>query len=183
MGGFGLRIPAKTTSKPKATGLFENSRKAAPEREDNTTRPLPTTSLVEQAKNEALEEDPSAFDYDEVFESVSSSARHRAKLVSSKTEGPRYMPAIIEAAEARKRELELSRVRKYRKEDAQEQGEQVFMTAGYKKKLEEMKQKGLDPDKPIEEEKDGREMSKFYSNLMKKNISFGGRERSPERRP
>jgi coiled-coil domain-containing protein 55 len=175
MTGFGLRVPEKKT-RPKNTGLFteEEEKSVAAKKE-------PIKPKIEPLQQDALEEDPSAFEYDSVYDSVSSSAKNQARLASAPTEGPRYMPAIFKAAEERKREQELVKVRKYRYEAPPETGEHVFMTAGYKRKLAEMKERGLDPDKqdPTDEiEEDSRDMSKFYSSLMKKNINM--RERSPE---
>lgn len=141
---------------------------------------IPDRHLVETIQQTALEEDPSIFDYDSVYEEVSTDARNKARLIRAPQEGPKYMPAILKAAEERKREQEALKIRKYRKEVTSD--DQTFMTAAYKRKLEEMRQKGIEPDKSSDDEeidRDSRDLSRFHRNIMKRDISSRSREQSP----
>ena len=177
-GGYGLRIPEK--SKPKVTNLFdgENSEK-------KSTKSLITPKLeqnrIDELQKEALDEDPTVFDYDKVYESVSSAARYKSKLETQRKDtAPKYMSKILKTVEERKRELEVSKVKRHRDESSEAVEGEVFVTAAYRKKLEEMKAQGLDPDAPKEEEgeRQDKDMDKFYRNVIYKQR----RERSPDRR-
>jgi coiled-coil domain-containing protein 55 len=184
-GGYGLRIPEK--SGPKATNLFGEE-----DFEKKPNKSLVTPKLeerrIDELQKEALEEDPTVFDYDDVYESVSSVARFKSKLNIQRKEdtAPKYMSKIMKTVEERKRELEISKVRKHQSENSKnapigggdEGGGEVFVTAAYRKKLEEMKARGLDPDTPKEEEKGVQDIDKFYRNVIYKQR----RERSPDRR-
>lgn len=204
MGGFGLRIPERKggaaggvgRAQARATGLFEDGDAHAdlPPAKKATMMPgAPARAAADAAAQEALAEDPSAFDYDEVYDRVSSAAAGRAKLqAQARDASPRYMPAILEAAERRRREMEGARVRRFRRESEREKDpstadggpkteETVFVTAGYKRKLAEMQARGISVDAPgadaeaDEDPPQSRDMARFYGNLLRRNVSFGAR--------
>ncbi len=131
-------------------------------------------------------------DYDESYDIDSAHARRQRRLQASRQEdagpAPRYMPALLEAAARRRHDHECLSIRRHRRDGAstedggrpappQEGGEdeQVFVTASYRKKLEELKAAGLDVDDgasgkgrdPLASKEGAPEMGKFYSSVFR----------------
>ncbi|PIM99096.1 hypothetical protein CDL12_28409 [Handroanthus impetiginosus] len=149
---------------------------------------------IEEQHKKALEEDPSVFDYDGVYEEMKEK-QVRPVEQELKDRKPRYIQALMEKAKQREREHEITYERKVAKERSKDDhlyaDKDKFVTSAYKKKLAEQA-KWLEEERRREmrEEKDDvtkkTDLSDFYFNLAK-NVAFGaGKEadsRKPEKQP
>ena len=152
--------------------------------------------FVEQLHKEALHEDPNIFNYDAALEREDTGRKtiHRNSRFASgtgRTDGhfdsktePKYMQNILAKAEERKIESELIKLRNMKRKsgvnEQSETSEEVFLTSAYREKLKELeeKEKELKARQNGEEEGDvtkRKDMHGFYYNLMKRNVSFGGK--------
>lgn len=138
---------------------------------------------IEEQHKKALEEDPSVFDYDGVYDDMKQKAvRPLAK--DREERKPKYIQAIMNSTKVRARESEIAYERKLAKERSKEdhlyEGKDKFVTSAYKKKLAEQA-KWLEEERlrQLREEKDDitkkGDMSDFYFNLSK-NVAFGAGE-------
>ncbi|CBJ26890.1 conserved unknown protein [Ectocarpus siliculosus] len=143
-----------------------------------------------QAKKEyedALQADPSVFDYDRVYDGMKESRESKvaAATVAREKEKrqPKYIGNLLKQAKMRAVESDRIFDRKLQKErEAQDklEGEATmkFVTSAYKKKL--MEQKKWELQQQLEDEREQRNdvtktgMGGFYSNLITKNIAMGG---------
>lgn len=102
-------------------------------------------NLAKANIKKALEEDPTIFQYDEVYDDIKEEKKERSGPL--RTEGPKktsqYIESLLKTAERRKREQERRYLRKAQKEIEDEKeiyGEvETFVTSSYKEKLKEMK--------------------------------------------
>ncbi|XP_059659643.1 uncharacterized protein LOC132306319 [Cornus florida] len=138
---------------------------------------------IEEQHKKALEEDPSVFDYDGVYdemkENVVRPVAHDRQERKSK-----YIQTLMEKAKEREREHEIVYERKLAKERSQDEhlyaDKDKFVTSAYKKKLAEQA-KWLEEERlrQLREEKDDvtkkSDISDFYFNLSK-NVAFGSKE-------
>lgn len=129
----------------------------------------------------ALAEDASVFDYDSHFDSIQAS-RSEPKRQEKMARESRYIASLLEKAEERKREQNVQYERQLAKERAAEDhlygDKEKFVTAAYKKKLEEeAKWKAEQKSKEEEEERNAVEkrghMGDFYRNILRNNVAFG----------
>jgi len=129
----------------------------------------------------ALAEDASVFDYDSHFDSIQE-ARAEPKQKEKMARESRYIASLLETAEERKREQDVQYERQLAKERAAEDhlygNKEKFVTAAYKKKLEEeAKWKAEQRQKQAEEEQNAVEkkghMGDFYRNILRNNVAFG----------
>lgn len=95
------------------------------------------------AQQKALAEDPTVYQYDELYDEMDSK-RKEAKVDKSKEERkPKYIGKLLETAEKRKKEHERRIERQVQKERDAEgekfQDKESFVTSAYRAKLEEMK--------------------------------------------
>uniref|UniRef100_A0A5B7BAA6 Putative nuclear speckle splicing regulatory protein 1 n=1 Tax=Davidia involucrata TaxID=16924 RepID=A0A5B7BAA6_DAVIN len=147
---------------------------------------------IEEQHKKALEEDPSVFDYDGVYDEMKQKAvrplahdRHERK--------PKYIQTLIEKAKQREREHEIIYERKIAversKDDHLYADKDKFVTSAYKKKLAEQA-KWLEEERlrQLREERDDvtkkKDITDFYFSLSK-NVAFGAKEaesRKPEKR-
>lgn len=140
---------------------------------------------VEELHKKALEEDPSAFAYDEVYEEM---LEKKALPVAQDRQErkPRYIQALIEKTKVREREHEIIYERKLAKERSKEDhlfgDKEKFVTGAYKRKLAEQA-KWLEEERlrQLREEREditkkGGDMSEFYYSLSK-NVAFGAPDR------
>eukprot|EP01104_Vermistella_antarctica_P016746 TRINITY_DN5773_c0_g1_i1.p1 TRINITY_DN5773_c0_g1~~TRINITY_DN5773_c0_g1_i1.p1 ORF type:complete len:323 (-),score=82.62 TRINITY_DN5773_c0_g1_i1:28-996(-) len=138
-------------------------------------------------RNEILGQDPTAFEYDEVFEEMKGTSERAGgakKEVSSedKARQPKYIHKLLEESERRKREQQTRTDRIQRKEiekEKEEYGERErFITSGYRKKL--IEDEKWEEEEKKKEKRDGDVRNKgsiasFYSNLLNnRNVSMGG---------
>ncbi|CAI9288263.1 unnamed protein product [Lactuca saligna] len=145
---------------------------------------------VEEQHKKALEEDPSVFDYDGVYDEMKEKAV-RPIAQDRQERKPRYIQTLIDKAKVREREHEIIYERKLAKERTKEDhlfaDKDKFVTGAYKRKLAEQA-KWLEEERlrQLREEKEditkkGGDMSEFYFNLSK-NVAFGA-EGSESRKP
>jgi coiled-coil domain-containing protein 55 len=136
--------------------------------------------------------DSNVYDYDGVYDSLHPDKnKEKASALSQSQPGERksrYISDLLKASEKRKKERDFVHERKVAKEQAAEEeedadlhGKEKFVTAAYKRKLEERELwKSAEEVKEREEEKQDvtkktgeAAMASFYGNLNK-NVSMGG---------
>lgn len=92
---------------------------------------------------DALKEDPSIFQYDEIYDKMSATREEAKKAKSNVKRESKYISRLLVTAEKRKIEFETRIERKVQKEREAEGDEfkdkEVFVTAAYRQKLEAMK--------------------------------------------
>lgn len=196
MSGFGLRIPSKKgPGLQKTSDLFENPKETSTTSNVLTIPVGPSKIDARKAlelQEAALTEDAALFDYDRVYDQVSSTARHKAQRDAERVDRrPKYMESIMAAAALRKEEREVLRMQRIKaedKDDDPQSGEEVFITAAYRSKLQDMRAKGIDPERMKRErgEDEGREtrigdkdLVRFYQNMARSRVD---RTKSPESR-
>lgn len=96
-------------------------------------------------QEQAIEEDPSIFQYDEVYEDIQTKRKEEKEArKTADAKKPRYIVKLLETAEKRKLEHERRIERQVQKEREAEGEEfkdkEAFVTSSYMKKLEEIKQ-------------------------------------------
>ncbi|KAI3766414.1 hypothetical protein L2E82_16471 [Cichorium intybus] len=138
-------------------------------------------ALKDEQHKKALEEDPSVFDYDGVYDEMKEKAV-RPVVLDKQERKPRYIQALIDKAKVHEREHEIIYERKLAKERSTEDhlfaDKDKFVTGAYKKKLAEQA-KWLEEERlhQLRKEKEditkkGGDMTEFYFNLSK-NVAFG----------
>ncbi|KAL0460009.1 UNVERIFIED_CONTAM: hypothetical protein Slati_0628100 [Sesamum latifolium] len=147
---------------------------------------------IEEQHKKALEEDPSVFDYDGVYDKMKEKQVRPIQL-DRQDRKPRYIQALMDKAKQREREHEVIYERKLAKERSEDQhlyaDKDKFVTSAYKKKLAEQA-KWLEEERlrDMREEKEDvtkTDLSDFYFNLAK-NVAFGATEadsRKPGKQP
>lgn len=143
---------------------------------------------VEQQHKEALEQDPSVFDYDGVYDEMKSKTARPLQEERTKRE-PKYIGKLIEKAKTRQQEQEIVYERQLAKERSKEDhlyaDKDKFVTGAYKKKLAEQA-KWLEEERLRELREEANDvtkksdMSDFYRNLLKKNVAFGANSHKTE---
>ncbi|KAE8687254.1 codeine O-demethylase-like [Hibiscus syriacus] len=138
---------------------------------------------VEEQHKKALEEDPSVFDYDGVYDEMKEKVV-RPRLQDREERKPKYIHNLMKKAEQRKWEQEIVYERKLVKERSKEDhlysDKDKFVTSAYKKKLAEQA-KWMEEERlrQLREEKEDvtkkSDLSDFYFNLGK-NVAFGANE-------
>ncbi|XP_028156100.1 nuclear speckle splicing regulatory protein 1 [Ostrinia furnacalis] len=155
---YGLIVPEK----PKQPSLvFQASRNVFGDDldsdDESNKKPVllqPSHNINRQAKiaqNKAVVEDPTVFQYDEVYDAMKNEKEEK-KVKDKEIKKPRYIENLLKSANKRKIENE-RRIERQIQKERESEGDQfadkeVFVTSAYKKKLEEMS---------LEEEKEKRE--------------------------
>eukprot|EP00262_Sarcandra_glabra_P007007 TRINITY_DN19568_c0_g1_i1.p1 TRINITY_DN19568_c0_g1~~TRINITY_DN19568_c0_g1_i1.p1 ORF type:complete len:308 (+),score=85.18 TRINITY_DN19568_c0_g1_i1:122-1045(+) len=137
---------------------------------------------IEEQHKKALEEDPSVFDYDGVYEEMKEKIaqplakdRHERKS--------KYIQTLMEKAKVREREHEIIYEKKLAKERSKDDhlfvDKEKFVTSAYKQKLAEQEKWLADERlRQLREEREDvtkkSDMSDFYFNLTK-NVAFGAK--------
>lgn len=104
---------------------------------------------IQKLHDQAVEEDPNIFLYDEVYDDIQHK-RNEAKKQQKAQEDkkPKYIKKLIETAEKRKKEYERRIERQVQKEREAEgekfKDKEIFVTSTYRKKLEEIKEAELE---------------------------------------
>ncbi|MCL7043258.1 hypothetical protein MKW94_003279 [Papaver nudicaule] len=135
---------------------------------------------VEEQHKKALAEDPSAFDYDGVYDEMKEAAQ-RPLMQDRQEKKSKYIHTLMAKAKERERDHEVVYERKLAKErsvdDHLYKDKEKFVTSAYKKKLAEQA-KWLEEERirQLREEKEDvtkkSDISEFYFNLPK-NVAFG----------
>lgn len=143
---------------------------------------------VEQQHKEALEQDPSIFDYDGVYDEMKGKTARPLQEDRIKRE-PKYIGKLMQKAKIRQQEQEIVYERQLAKERNKEDhlyaDKEKFVTAAYKKKLAEQA-KWLEEERLRELREEANDvtkksdMSDFYRNLLKKNVAFGANSSKTE---
>ncbi|KAJ3675509.1 hypothetical protein LUZ60_004551 [Juncus effusus] len=184
--GLNLRIPKSQPSKPAGSRPPPASVFGA-EDDDDVEKEISrqaskTSSLrkVEEQHQKALEEDPSVFDYDGVYDEMKEKIA-KPKIQQQSERKSKYIEALLSKAKEREREHEIVYERKLLKERSKEDhlygDKEKFVTSAYKKKLAEQA-KWLEEERlrKIREEQEDvtkkKDLSEFYFSLNK-NIAFG----------
>ncbi|KAF5813052.1 hypothetical protein HanRHA438_Chr03g0104861 [Helianthus annuus] len=187
--GLNLRAPSSQQKKqplrPSALGFGDDD-------DDDIEREISRQASknkalkdVEEQHKKALEEDPSVFDYDGVYDDMKQKAV-RPVAQDRQERKPRYIQALIDKAKVREREHEIIYERKLAKERSKEDhlfaDKDKFVTGAYKRKLaeqakwlEEERLRQLREEKEDITTKKGGDMTEFYFNLSK-NVAFGARD-------
>lgn len=144
---------------------------------------------VARTRRAALEEDPTVFDYDGVYDEMTAARAGAAEAQRMAREAekrkPKYISTLLEQAKIR--EVEHERIRERRllherqREDAQFGDKEKLVSASYKRKLQELKRwdaedarlDALEAAEDVAKQGEGA-MAGFYANLMTKNIAMGG---------
>ncbi|XP_044738784.1 nuclear speckle splicing regulatory protein 1 [Chrysoperla carnea] len=142
---YGLITSGKNSdSKPKVFGSDSDSG-------DDAEKNVPTAAqqnvirrqdLIAQQK--ALEEDPTVYQYDEVYDEMDEKKK-QSKLARKDVEKkPKYINRLLQSAARRKRENELRIERQVQKDRLAEgdtyKDKEEFVTSAYRKKLEELRE-------------------------------------------
>ena len=89
----------------------------------------------------ALEEDPTVYEYDEVYDEIEQKRKDKVTAVAQAEKKSKYIGKLIKSSEKRKLEEERRKERKIQKERADEGEEfkdkEEFVTSSYRKKIEE----------------------------------------------
>ncbi|KDP35472.1 hypothetical protein JCGZ_10865 [Jatropha curcas] len=139
---------------------------------------------IEEQHKKALEEDPSVFDYDGVYDDMKQKIA-QPREQDRQERKPKYIQTLIKKAEQRQREHEVIYERKLAKERSKDDhlyaDKDKFVTSAYKKKLAEQAQwMEEERRRQLQEEKEDvtkkSDLSDFYFNLGK-NVAFGANDR------
>lgn len=188
--GLQLRVPPSQQKKQPTRPPLPPPLGFCDENEDDIEREISrqasknkTLKDIEEQHKKALEEDPTAFDYDDVYEEMKEKTI-RPLAQDRQERKPKYIQKLIEKAKQREREHEIiyekKLVKERSKDDALYADKDKFITGAYKKKLAEQA-KWLEEERlrELREEKDDvtkkSDLSDFYYNLSK-NVAFGGIE-------
>ncbi|KAM7509110.1 hypothetical protein LguiA_019563 [Lonicera macranthoides] len=191
MSKYGLQLRVKPTQQKKAPPkpALPTPRGFQDDDEDDVEREISRHASkkkalkdIEEQHKKALEEDPSVFDYDGVYDEMKEKAA-RPVMNDRQERKPKYIQALIEKAKVREREQGIIYERKLAKERSKEdhlyEGKDKFVTSAYKKKLaEEAKWLEEERIRQLREEKEDvtkGDISDFYFNLSK-NVAFGAKE-------
>lgn len=146
-------------------------------------------SEVARAHEQALAQDASVFEYDGVYDALSSerrdsAARRRAQREAEKQQ-PKYIATLLQKAKIREIENERIRERRLlnerRADDALYADKEKLVSASYKRKLQEQRQWD-EEDARLDALEDAEDVTKrgehamagFYANLLSKNLAMGG---------
>ncbi|KAH8387091.1 hypothetical protein KR093_004636, partial [Drosophila rubida] len=162
---FGLIIPGQQQKKPTAPqrptpaarpSVFDESSNSAASEDDapqlgamRKTGVVSGPSLMERrvARNmqaKALAEDPTIFQYDELYDDMDSKREQAKETKKQEPRKAKYINRLMEQAERRKLENEL-RIERQVQKDREAEGEKfkdkdTYVTAAYRKKLESIRQ-------------------------------------------
>ncbi|XP_009140787.1 nuclear speckle splicing regulatory protein 1 [Brassica rapa] len=184
--GLQIRAPSQKkqpTVRPPRPSIFDEDEDVDVEKEiSRQASKTKSHKETEEQLKKALEEDPSAFAYDEVIDDIKQKAIV-PKLQDRQDRKPRYVQHLMKKAEQRQKEHEIVYERKLAKEREKDDdlfsGKEKFITGAYKRKLEEQK-KWLAEERlrELREERDDvtkkKDLSDFYFNMVN-NVALGAR--------
>ena len=187
---YGLQVPKRHLKKPLAgakvlkptLGIFGNDDDDDDEQNDNVEsqiaaqqRHAHSIAKNENLYKEALEQDPTVFDYDDVYDSFKSGESSKNRKDEKLNRQSKYIADLKAKAVEREREqnmvYERRKVKEVEKEEHFYGQKEKFITSAYRKKLEEEKQ--WKERERLEEEEERRNdvtkrgnLGNFYKNLM-----------------
>lgn len=167
--------PPRPSSSTTATAATTNSTSAVNKSlRSYATATLESTSVIEQ-QNAALAQDATVFDYDGVYDQLKAGdrARELARKQESAERKPKYIHALLEAAETRKRDRQIAdekRIEREREREGEEfKDKEQFITPAYKAQKEAMRvaeEEDRKKEEALAKDKDGSLMQGFYRNLL-----------------
>ncbi|XP_061397891.1 nuclear speckle splicing regulatory protein 1 [Musca vetustissima] len=204
---YGLIIPGQQKKAPPTAqrevskpSIFDESSSASDDDgppQMQMKKPALGPSMMERrrAKNlqaQALAEDPTIFQYDEVYDEIENKRDEEKKVKTNEPKKPKYITKLLETAERRKLENEL-RVERQVQKEREAEGEQfkdkeAFVTSSYRKKLEEMRKleeqnKRDDYLEAIGDVRKQRDLDGFYRHLYEQKMGTTKEVIKPELRP
>ena len=141
-----------------------------------------------EAARKALEEDPTVFQYDELYDEMEQKRAER-KEPAKKEKKPKYIENLLKTAELRKVEQERRTERKVQKERELEgdkfQDKEAFVTPAYRAKLEELKkteeeERRKDQLESLLDVTKQKDMSGFYRHLYRQTFADNTEKMSGE---
>ncbi|KAG2208142.1 hypothetical protein INT47_010504 [Mucor saturninus] len=184
---FGLNLQKKktaTTPLRRRNAFGDESSEEEEEVEENKGQKAKTlvnrqlsnyntmTKKIAQEQAKALEQDPSIFDYDAVYDDLKEAEKKKKDAVKPTDKKAKYISGLLEMAEIRKRDRVLAEEKKVAREREEEgdafAGKDVYETASFKKQKAELER--------IEREEKERErvadktrgMDSFYKGVLEK---------------
>lgn len=139
-------------------------------------------------QEDALKEDPTIFQYDEVYDDITATREEAKKAKSTEVRESKYISRLLVTAEKRKLEHETRLERKVQKEREAEgdmfKDKEVFVTASYRAKLEALKK--AEEEAQREEYLEGigdvrkqKDLSGFYRHMYEQKL---GNEKTDEKK-
>ncbi|KAI9022517.1 coiled-coil domain-containing protein 55-domain containing protein [Hyaloraphidium curvatum] len=133
--------------------------------------------LAEKEHEKALEEDPTAFDYDAVYDDMKKVEEKRKKGADdaqAEARKPRYIGNLLASAQERKAELlrvQERKIQREREEEKEKFGEidsEKFVTSGYKKQMEEQRliEEAERKREALEDVTKKKDLTDFYRNVL-----------------
>lgn len=107
---------------------------------------------------QALEDDPSVYEYDEVYDDMT---RQKEEAVEKKKKDktPKYIESLLKTAKQRELENELRKEREAQREREMEgdmyADKEAFVTSGFKKKMEEIRK--MQEEQAYQDQIDGKD--------------------------
>ncbi|GAM25793.1 hypothetical protein SAMD00019534_089680 [Acytostelium subglobosum LB1] len=170
------KTSTKSTTTVKNEGAIDYYRQRELEnaKKNRPTSSVPTTK-VEKMQVEALELDPTAFEYDSVYDSMKQEKKKGADAMRAglqqQAQKPKYINDLLQHADRKKKELEKVKDHQVQRERDAEgdtfKDKDVFITSAYKKQLEERKREE-ERERLLEQEEDvtkKKDMSSFHKNM------------------
>nr|CAG4645797.1 EOG090X0D2W [Lynceus sp. MCZ IZ 141354] len=146
------------------------------------------SNQARQAASRALEEDPTVFQYDEVYDNMERQKEER-KSTKAVDRKPRYITNLLKTAEKRKLEYERRTERKVQKERETEgeryNDKESYVTSAYKAKLEEFQkaeeeEKRKDQIEAMLDVTKQKDLSGFYRHLYNQTMEPSAEVKSEE---
>jgi len=138
------------------------------------TSTLQSTAVIEQ-QNAALAQDATVFEYDGVYDQLKATDRARevARKKDSQDRKPKYVTALLQAAETRKRDRQLAEEKRLEREREKEGDEfkdkEMFITPAYRAQKEAARlaeEEERKREEMLAKDTDGSAMQGFYRSLL-----------------
>ncbi|XP_011065285.1 PREDICTED: nuclear speckle splicing regulatory protein 1 [Acromyrmex echinatior] len=196
---YGLILPKKQqqSTAPRLGNVFEDDN--ASDEEDGTDwvrKALKAESEKNRMKKQtkldiqkALDEDPTIYQYDEVYDDLERSKGQLDGTSKQKEKKSKYIQKLLKTAERRKKEQE-HRIERMVQKEREAEGEiyadkESFVTSAYRAKLEEFKKMEEEEAKMNRLEAIGdvtkqQDMSGFYRHLYEQTVDYKGETNEDE---
>ncbi|KAF7726865.1 hypothetical protein EC973_008372 [Apophysomyces ossiformis] len=190
---FGLNVPAKKGPKPVLNrhNAFSHQENEENEVEENQTQQQMKTKSkshrtminqqlssyttaskkIAEEHTKAIEEDPTIFDYDAVYDDLKNAERKQKEAMkTADTKQARYIQGLLEMAEIRKRDRLLAEEKKVAREREAEgdayADKEEFTTEAYKKQKEELERIEAEERQREEKAQKKKSMTSFYRQVL-----------------
>ena len=185
--------PRGTSTKNKKNVFGDNDSESEDDHQGSSSRTAAVNQAL-RAEQEALRKraqravQDDVYDYDGAYDSFHLQRKKLGETQQDSNRKSRYIGGLMEAAERRKRERDVIYERKVAREQAAEDAQadyrdkEKFVTAGYKRKLQERELWQAEEKRQLREEEandvtkktDGAAMASFYGNLNR-NVAMGAK--------